>query len=298
MIAAMETRTPSNGFSGLRVLSLESRHAGEMAKLIATYGGEPMVAPSMREVPLESNAEAQNFTRELLAGEFDIVIFLTGVGTRALARVAATVCTRDEFAAALQRLPIVARGPKPVAALKELGVAATLAAPEPSTWRELLAALDSKRETLPLSGKRVAVQEYGTSNAELIAGLGARGARVTPVPVYEWALPEDTAPLRAAVTAVSSGHIDVALFTTSVQVLHFLKIATEMKLQDAVLAAFSRILVGSIGPVTSEELQAHGIHVGFEPSHPKMGILVTEMAQRSVESLRDKRAKVSPKSTG
>jgi hypothetical protein len=79
MIAAMETRTPSNGFSGLRVLSLESRRASEMAKLIATYGGEAMVAPSMREVPLESNVEAQNFTRELIAGGFDMVIFLTGV---------------------------------------------------------------------------------------------------------------------------------------------------------------------------------------------------------------------------
>jgi uroporphyrinogen-III synthase len=298
MIAAMETRTSSSGFSGLRVLSLESRRASEMAKLIATYGGEAMVAPSMREVPLESNVEAQNFTRELMAGAFDMVIFLTGVGTRALARVAETVCTRDEFAAALQRVPVVARGPKPVAALKELGVAATLAVPEPNTWRELLAALDVKREVLPLSGKRVAVQEYGTSNAELIAGLRERGAQVTRVPVYEWALPEDTAPLRRAVNAVAHGEIDVALFTTSVQVIHFLKIAEEMKFGDSVRAAFARILVGSIGPVTSEELQAHGIHVDFEPSHPKMGFLVNEMAQRSVDSLRDKRAKSSPQPTG
>jgi uroporphyrinogen-III synthase len=285
----METARTSTGFAGLRVLSLESRRAPEMAKLIATFGGIAMVAPSMREVPLESNTEAQKFTRELLAGGFDMVILLTGVGTRALARVAETVCSREEFVAALQRVPIVARGPKPVAALKEMGLPVTLAVPEPNTWRELLAALDGNRETLPLSGRRVAVQEYGAPNPELLAGLADRGANVTPVPVYEWGLPEDTAPLRQAAAALAGGEVDVALFTTSVQVVHLLKIAGEMHLGDPVRQAFARILVGSIGPVTSEELRAHGIAADFEPSHPKMGILVTEVAQRSAELLARKR---------
>ena len=293
MIAAMETGTPSNGFAGLRVLSLESRRAAEMAKLIATYGGEAMVAPSMREVPLESNKEAQTFTRVLAAGGFDMVIFLTGVGARALTRVAETVCTREQFVAALRQVPIVARGPKPVAALKELGVPVTLAVPEPNTWRELLAALDGKRDALPLDGKRVAVQEYGASNPELLAGLSERGAHVTRVPVYEWALPEDTGPLRAAIDAIARGRVDVALFTTSVQVIHLLKIASEMNLEEAVRKAFARILIGSIGPVTSEELRAHGIPADFVPSHPKMGFLVNEMAQRSAESIRQKRGSAS-----
>jgi uroporphyrinogen-III synthase len=289
MISAMDARTKPNGFAGLRVLSLESRRAAEMAKLIETYGGAAMVAPSMREIPLESNKEAQEFTRKLLAGGFEIIIFLTGVGTRALARVAETVCARDAFVAALQRVPIVARGPKPVAALKEMGVLVTLAVPEPNTWRELLAALDGNRDTLPLEGNRVAVQEYGAPNPELLAGLTERGAKVTPVPVYEWGLPEDTAPLRQAAVALAGGEIDVALFTTSVQVVHLLKIAGEANLQEGVLQAFAQILVGSIGPVTSEELRAHGIDADFEPSHPKMGILVNEVAQRSAELLSRKR---------
>jgi uroporphyrinogen-III synthase len=285
----MDIRTKPNGFAGLRVLSLESRRATEMAKLIETYGGAATVAPSMREVPLESNHEAQAFTRDLLAGGFDMVILLTGVGTRALARVAETVCTRDDFITALQRLPVVARGPKPVAALKELGIAVTLAVPEPNTWRELLTALDSNRERLPVRGQRLAVQEYGASNPELLAGLTERGAKVTRVPVYEWALPEDTQPLRNAASAVAAGEVDVALFTTSIQVVHLLKVAAEVNLQDAVLDAFTRILVGSIGPVTSEELRAHGISADFEPSHPKMGLLVNEVAQGSAELLARKR---------
>lgn len=285
----MEIHTPSTGFAGLRVLSLESRRAQEMAKLIATYGGEATVAPSMREVPLESNTEAQAFTRRLITSGFEVVIFLTGVGTRALTRVADTVCPRDQFVSALQRVNVVARGPKPLAALKELGVPVTLAVPEPNTWRELLRTLDEKSEVLPVRGREVAVQEYGASNPELLTGLTDRGARVTRVPVYEWDLPEDTGPLRAAVSAIVSGEVDVALFTTSIQVVHLLKIANEMSVEPRLREAFTRILVGSIGPVTSQQLRAHGISVDLEPSHPKMGFLVNETAQLSSEFLRKKR---------
>jgi uroporphyrinogen-III synthase len=286
----METRTKPTGFDGLRVLSLESRRATEMAKLIETYGGSAIVAPSMREVPLETNTEAQDFTRKLIASEFDAVILLTGVGTRALTRVAETVCPREEFIAALKRIPVVARGPKPVAALKELGIAPIVTAPEPNTWRELLAALDQNSSTLPLREKRVALQEYGAPNAELIAGLAQRGARVTQVPVYEWALPEDVQPLRDAVTSLVNAKVDVALFTTSIQIIHLLKIAAELGKEKEVVAAFQKILVGSIGPVTSEELLAHGIPADMEPSHPKMGFLVNEVAQRSADLLAQKRA--------
>jgi uroporphyrinogen-III synthase len=289
----VENRTPLNGFAGLRVLSLESRRAPEMAKLIAHYGGVATVAPSMREIPLESNTEAQEFARTLDAGGFDMVIFLTGVGARALTRVAETIYPRDRFVAALRRVPLVARGPKPVAALKEMDVLVALAVPEPNTWRELLQALDQKPDSLPLHGKRVAVQEYGASNAELLAGLAQRGALVTRVPVYEWALPDNTGPLRAAVSAIAGGEVDVSLFTTSVQVIHLLKIAAEMKQEEAVRFAFGRILVGSIGPVTSEELRAHGIPPDFEPSHPKMGFLVNEVAQQSAVLLRQKRDRAS-----
>lgn len=271
------------------MLSLESRRAAEMAKLIANYGGQAVVAPSMREVPLETNTEALDFGRTLAAGGFDVVIFLTGVGTRALARVVETMYPREEFAAALRQIAVVARGPKPVAALKELGVPVTLAVPEPNTWRDLLRALDERTDSIPLKGRRVAVQEYGASNAELLAGLAERGAKIARVPVYQWALPEDTGPLRAAVEAIAGGEIDVALFTTSIQVTHLLRIAREMNLENEVRRGLSRIAVGSIGPITSEELREQGFQVDFEPSHPKMGFLVNEMAQNASKLLEGKR---------
>jgi uroporphyrinogen-III synthase len=285
-----------SGFAGLRVLALESRRAPELAKLIATYGGEAVVAPAMREVPLESNKEALAFAKAFLAGEFDMVIFLTGVGARALLGVVETAYKRDEYIAALQRVKVVARGPKPVAALREIGITPAITVPEPNTWRELLLALDAagnSKEELRLRGARVAVQEYGVSNPELLNGLRERGAAVTPVPVYQWALPADCAPLQAAVKALGEGEIDAVLFTTSVQVANLFQIAAEMKLEEPMRLGLSRTVVASIGPTTSEELQRRGIRADLEPSHPKMGFLVKETAERSAELLRQKRAGIA-----
>jgi uroporphyrinogen-III synthase len=289
MIVAMENSEQKKNFAGLRVLSLESRRAPEMAKLIANHGGEPIVAPSMREIPLETNTEALAFVRRLLAGEFDMVIFLTGVGTRALARVVETMYSLEKYLAELRKIAVVARGPKPVAVLKEWNVPIAVTAPEPNTWRELLRALDENAAAWPLKGRRVAVQEYGVPNAELTAGLAARGAQVTPVPVYEWALPADTGPLRSAISAIVRNEIDVILFTTATQADHLLQIAAEMKQADALRRALSRMVVASIGPTTSERLREFGIAPDMEPAHPKMGYLVSEAAQRSAEILHRKR---------
>src|SRR6266404_5457820 len=259
-VSGQESQVMS-GFAGLRVLALESRRALELSKLISNYGGLPIVAPAMREVPLESNSEALAFAARFFAGEFDMVIFLTGVGARTLLGVVETAYKRDDYVAALQRAKVVARGPKPIAALREIGISPALIVPEPNTWRELLRALDEAGKASPelgLQGARVAVQEYGVSNPELLSGLRERGAAVTRVPVYQWALPHDLAPLRAAIRAIAEGNVDVALFTTAVQAVHLFQVAAEMQLEEPGRSGLSRAIVASIGPTTSEELQRHG----------------------------------------
>src|SRR6266568_712839 len=180
----MTARDAAPDFDGLRVLALESRRALEVASVISTYGGTPIVAPALREVPLESNAEALAFAAALLRGELDIVIFLTGVGTRALVSAVEQVCSREDFVSALARTSVVARGPKPLAVLREMQVPVWIAVPEPNTWREVLGAMDARAGERPLRGARVAVQEYGVSSVELLEGLEARGAEVSRVPVY------------------------------------------------------------------------------------------------------------------
>src|SRR6266850_1659537 len=213
IIVNVENENSKGGFAGLRVLSLESRRAPEMAKLIASNGGKATVAPSMREIPLASNAEALAFAHTLSEGGFDIAIFLTGVGTRALTRVVETVYPVERFVTALRKLTIVARGPKP----------------------------------------------------------------------------EDVGPLRAAVAAIASDEFDVVLFTTAIQVNHLFQVAAEMNQEKAVRSALSHMLIASIGPSTSERLREFGLTADIEPSHPKMGFLVNETAQRSAEILRQKR---------
>jgi uroporphyrinogen-III synthase len=219
-----------------------------------------------------------------------VVVLLTGVGTRVLLDIVQRVQgTRKRLIDALTEAVIVCRGPKPLAVMREIGVPVFLTAPEPNTWRELLGALDGRKSELSLEGLNVAVQEYGASNPDLLSGLEERGARVTPVPVYQWALPEDVEPLRRAARAVASGELDVVLFTTATQAVHLMKIADELHLGDRVLAGLQRMVVASIGPTTSEELRSRGIPIDLESSHPKMGFLVREAAEQSAEIIARKR---------
>jgi uroporphyrinogen-III synthase len=270
---------PMRNFQGLAVLTLESRRGQEMIKLIESYGGRAVHAPAMREVPLSSNPEALNFADGLFAGRFDIVIFLTGAGARALLHVLEDAHPKERVLEHLRKVSIIARGPKPVVVLREWKVPIALTAPEPNTWHELLQAIDASQPDL--RGKRIAVQEYGVSNPGLIEGLGQRGADVTSVPVYRWELPEDTGPLRAAVTEVIASRIDVALFTTGVQIDHFFRIAEQERKKDELKAGMERLVKASIGPMTSDTLRGHGLLVDLEASHPKMGFLVKEAAEQA-----------------
>jgi uroporphyrinogen-III synthase len=259
-------------FNGARVLSLESRRAGEMATLIRKQGGQPFVAPSMREIELERHEEAFDFGRRLLAGDFDAVILLTGVGTRLLWKTLLTRFAENDLKAALARMAIIVRGPKPSAAIREIGLPPQVQVPEPNTWRELLETMRPRPET------RVAIQEYGKSNTALIDGLTAQGREVSTIRIYGWGLPEDTEPLREATAGLARGEFDVVLITTSMQIVNLLKIAEEAGTEQRVLEGLRKSRIGSIGPTTTETLEEYGLKADFEPSHPKMGLLVNEMA--------------------
>lgn len=262
-------------FAGKRVLALESRRSVEIAELIRKHEGEPVVAPSLREAALEENQAAFEFAERLFAGGFDMVVLLTGVGTRQLNRLLATRYPESAFADGLRTVTIVARGPKPVAALREMGLKAAIVAPEPNTWRELLQAVEGRPE------RRIAVQEYGRSNERLLTGLAVGGATVTSVRVYQYALPEDTGPLREAVRRLAAGEIGVSLFTTAVQIEHLARVAEQEGLEQAALDGLRQTLVCSIGPTTTEALAEFEITPAMEPSHPKMGLLVKEAAERA-----------------
>jgi uroporphyrinogen-III synthase len=279
---------PMPGFNGLRVLSFESRRAKEIAQLISNNGGVPIVAASTREIPEGPNDAEQQLIRGILAHKFDAVIFMTGVGARALMAAAEAMSPRQEFLAALARTKVVVRGPKPSAVMREFSVPVALNVPEPNTWREIVQALDLNPEAVPVNGRRVAVQEHGEPSPELYSAIRERGAEVFPVHVYRWALPEDIGPLQAAIRSLIHGQVDVVMFTSSVQFVHAARVAEGLRVGPQFFLALKNAVVASIGPTTSETLRNHDVNVDFEPSHPKMGFLVKEAAERSAKLIRQK----------
>src|SRR5438552_2445622 len=179
-------------FAGLRVLSLESRRAKEMEALIRREGGDPFVAPSVQERSLDESGEAIRFLERLEAGEFDLVVCMTGTGLAFLRDQVAVHSSVARLGAALHRVIVVSRGPKPLPVLRELGARAQIVVPEPNTWKEIVEAVAARPE------RRIAVQEYGRPNLEMSAALEKLGASVTPIVLYRWEIPGDVEPLKAA----------------------------------------------------------------------------------------------------
>ena len=274
------TNLEKSGYGGRLVVSLESRRAAEMSELIRTFGGVPLVAPSLREVPLGENPAAEEFVRALQRRDLDGVVFLTGVGTRMLFEQAEQFVSRDELRDLLGGVTVIARGPKPVRVLREYGVPIALTVPEPNTWRELVEALESEPAGLELRGARLAVQEYGVVNDALLQALRERGAEVTRVPVYRWELPEDRAPLERAVQSLCAGEAGVLLLTSATQAVHLLHVTRDLGCEAALREALRGTFVCSIGPACTEMMATLDLPVHMEPSHPRMGLLVRESAER------------------
>jgi uroporphyrinogen-III synthase len=270
---------------GLKVVSFESRRAKEMVELVRRYGGDPMVAPSMREIPLHENRAALDLLPQLESGQVDLLILMTGVGTKTLNEALLTLYPQERITAALLKTKLVARGPKPVSVLKDLGLQPAFTAPEPNTWREVLSTL---RAAIEIRGKRIAIQEYGIPNKDLIAALESLGAIVVSIPIYRWALPEDLAPLRQAIGNILRGDVDVALFTSGAQVEHLFEVAE--KAAESLLLAFKHVVVASVGPVCTQVLKQFGITPDIEPAHPKMGSLIAAVAASANDVLAAKRS--------
>lgn len=273
-------------FAGRHVAAFESRHAEEMRRLIERHGGVPHVSPSMREVAVANRSAAIEFAQAICAGSYDVVIFMTGVGIRTWWEAVEGQVDKPWVVQRLRQTITVARGPKPTVALKQLGIEPTHRVPEPNTWRELLATLD---ESASLAGLRTAILEYGQPNPQLLAGLTARGAKVTAVKIYDWELPEDVGPLEENARRLAAGKIDVAMFTSSQQYAHLMLVAQRLGIEPAVRAGLRRAVVASIGPTMTETLTGHGVSVDILPEHPKMGHLVAAAAEQTAECAARKR---------
>jgi len=266
----------------LRVLSFESRRQTEMEALISKQGACPTVVASMREIPFDENPAALQFLRSLRDGDVDVVVFLTGVGARALRTAISTECPDDEFVTLLERCLIVTRGPKPGVVLREWGLGVDAQADEPNTWREVVTALYGLEA---VAGQTIAVQEYGIANDAFYQALRDGGARVLPVPVYRWCLPDDRRPLESGIRRTVEGGFDVLLFTSANQLSNVLEIAESLGLSAEWRQAAKECVIGSVGPTASEALRQAGLQVDVEPKKPKMGPLVRETLAEAISRI-------------
>lgn len=272
-------------FAGLRVLSLESRRAKEMDALIRREGGDPFVAPSVQERALDDHGDAIRFLERLESDEFDMVIVMTGTGLAFLRDQVVARFPAARLGAALGRVTIVSRGPKPLPILRELGVRAQIVVPEPNTWKEIVEAVAAGPD------RRIAVQEYGRPNLEMNAALEGLGASVTPVVLYRWELPADIGPLQTAARRLAGRQFDVVLFTSSIQLDHLMMIAEALGIEPGVSVALREYTaIASVGPVMTASLVAAGFPVDIVPVHPKMAALVKVASETSAAVVARKRA--------
>ncbi len=278
MVSDGESLDPADesSFSTAKIGAFESRRADDLKRLIEKFGGQAHVSASMREVQLDDQREAIDFAHRLLVGDIDVVVLLTGVGFRYLMNVVSKHVDQERLIHSLTDVVTVARGPKPAAVMREFGLQPTYRVPEPNTWREILTTMDAE---LSLNSQTVALQLYGKVNPSLIAGLEARGAKVVSVPIYRWDFPESTVELEKNVHRLVSHELDMVMFTSAHQLVNLIKLARRLNLEQEVVTRLNQTIVASIGPTTSEMIREYGIEVDFEPSHPKMGHLVSESAR-------------------
>jgi uroporphyrinogen-III synthase len=271
-------------FDGLRVLSLESRRAVEIELLIRKQGGEPFVAPSVKERALEDHTDAFRLLDELERGEIEMLVLMTGTGLSFWRDVVASRYPLSRADEALRKVKLLARGPKPSAILRPLGIIADVTIPEPNTWREIVAAMRNRPE------RRLAIQEYGRPNPEFVEALRALGIHAETFALYRWEVPDDATKLREAALELAERRFDVVLFTSSIQFEHLLAIAKEAGVEDQVLGALrEHAVVASVGPIMTAAIEEHGIHVDVVPASPKMGALVKAAGDESASVLTAKR---------
>jgi uroporphyrinogen-III synthase len=253
-----------------RIAILESRLGEQVADLVKQRGGVPFHAPALSELPDLDAQKIAALVGSLEARPPKLVIFQTGVGTRALFAATDALQLTGTFLRILDGATVAVRGPKPAGPLRARKVRIDRSAADPFTTAEVLQSVAD----IALEKQRVIVQRHGSANVELDRALEARGAQVTEIPTYRWSLPADTQPLVGLIAALGRGEMHAVVFTNAEQVRNLFAVAGD---KDALKVALNKTLVASIGPVASAALRDFDIRIGLEAKPPKLGALMSAL---------------------
>ena len=232
-----------------------------------------MLAPALEEVPDVDPRALRSLLERWRIEPFQICIFQTGVGTRALFAATDAAALTPELEQRLASSRVVVRGPKPVGELNARNIRIDMRAESPFTTETVLAALAG----VEVKGFSILVQRYGAANQALAAALEARGATVHEIATYRWALPADTQPLVDLLQALERGRVDAVVFTSAVQMHNLYTMAQKLGSAAHLAGHLNRSIVASIGPVCSRTLRDYGVTPTLEASPPKLGPLLTAL---------------------
>jgi uroporphyrinogen-III synthase len=246
---------------------LENRIGEQMADLVRKYGGTPFCAPALAEIPDIDPTHIGELIERWTTAPPHYFIFQTGVGVKALFAATDGLGLSEQLLDWLKKARIVARGPKPTAALRSRNVRIDAGAKDPFTTTEVLAEIDLST----LSGKRIVVQRYGETNWELQKTLEESGAEVIEITTYRWGLPADIEPLIRLMDALERHEIDAVAFTSASQATNLFTVAKQTGREAALKDNLNQAVVASIGPVCSATLSKLGVKVDIEAHPPKLG---------------------------
>ena len=262
-----------------------ARSAVAQAEQIRRCGGEPVVAPTLSTAPADEGyqrAAVSRFLDRLVAGEIDLVILLTGVGTRALISAADELGRRAELRAGLERARVLTRGYKCTAALRTFGRQPDLVPTLPTTTG-VARELDTYRERFgDLRGRQVAVQAYGTPAAELGAALALHGAEVCTIPLYRYRLPDDEGPVLHLLDQLAAWKLDAVTFTSPPAVTHLFLLAEAHERADLLRADLNRpgVVVAAVGPSTGAALRDQGVAPQVIADPPRLFAMLEALAAK------------------
>src|SRR5262245_11257571 len=261
----------SGPLSGRTVALAEGRQLEELAEMLEKEGATALRCPMASILDAPDPAPVVAWLRELIAGRFAYVVLLTGEGLRRLLGFAEREGLREAAVAALAQTRTVTRGPKPVRALKEIGLSPTKVADTPTT-EGVIAAL--KQE--PLRGQTVGVQLYSESNPPLTQFLQEAGATAPTVLPYVYAAAADADRVADLVSRMAGGEVDALVFTSSPQVDRLYEVAAERGLTDSLARGLDRVRVAAVGPVVADNLRRRGARVDV---CPEQGFVMKNLVQ-------------------
>jgi uroporphyrinogen-III synthase len=247
--------------SGRRIVVPETRELGQLLRMLEERGADTVPCPMIviRDTPDTAPVEA--WLRRFAKRTCDDIVLMTGEGLRRLLGFARRLDLEPAFLVALAATRKITRGPKPVRALREIGLGADLPADEPTT-EGVIAAL----ERLDLTGRRVGVQLYpGNANERLLKFLERAGAEADPVLPYVYASEVDDARVIAVIAEMAAGQIDAIAFTSAAQVRRFRDVARASGREAELQQGFKHTVVAAVGPIVAAELDAIGVQVNVTP---------------------------------